>query len=92
MAINVDKLREGLEQYHDSSTKHLNLLKNDFEVLMDFYKRFSTEYEGQAAEQFKASWDRTSKWFESYIKLSLQLTKTLQERTCPSTNIKSEET
>ncbi|MGD1957390.1 MAG: hypothetical protein ACFB2Y_00960 [Fulvivirga sp.] len=80
MAINVDKLREGLEQYHDSSKRHLDLLKNDFEVLSNFYHQLAAEYEGQAADQFKASWDRTSTWFESYIELGQQLTKTLKER------------
>lgn len=80
MATNVDKLREGLGQYNDSLRQHLNLLKNDFDTLRNFYVQFANEYEGQAADQFKASWEGTSAWFESYMNLSQQLSNTLQER------------
>ena len=80
MGINVDQLREGLSQYNDSLQSHLNLLKEDFDSLKTVYGQFASEYEGQAAEQFKAFWESTAAWFESYMDLSEQLSQTLEER------------
>lgn len=80
MGTNVDQLREGLNQYNDSLQRHLNLLKEDFDSLKNIYAQFANEYEGQAAEQFKASWESTATWFESYMDLSEQLSHTLEQR------------
>jgi uncharacterized protein YukE len=80
MATNVDKLREGLRNYNDSLNNHLEKLNQDFDSLMGHYVHFRQEYEGQAAEEFKAVWEQTARWFEDYINISQSLSKTLTER------------
>jgi uncharacterized protein YukE len=80
MATNVDKLREGLRNYNDSLDSHLEKLLLDFESLMGHYSHFRQEYEGQAAEEFKAVWEQTARWFEDYINITQSLSRTLEER------------
>jgi len=80
MALNVDKLREGLNDYNNSLNNHLNQLRNDFNSLMNFFMQFAKEYEGQAADDFKNQWERTARWFEEYMNDSSNLSQTLEER------------
>lgn len=80
MGLDVDKLRDGLLNYNHSLVKHLQKLRDDYNSLMNFYIRLNQEYEGQAAEEFKKSWDKTAKWFEEYITDAEILSKTLEER------------
>lgn len=80
MALNVDKLREGLKDYENSLRNHLHHLKSDYESLTHFYIQFANEYDGQAADEFKNHWERTSRWFEDYMSASNTLLQTLEER------------
>jgi uncharacterized protein YukE len=80
MGLDIDKLRDGLLNYNQSLNKHLQKLRDDYDALMSFYLRLNQEYEGQAAEEFKNSWDKTAKWFEEYIANASNLSKTLEER------------
>lgn len=80
MATNVDILREGLRNYNASLNGHLEKLLLNYDSLMEQYSHFRQEYEGQAAEDFKAVWEQTARWFENYINITQSLSKTLEER------------
>lgn len=80
MGLDIDKLVEGLLNYNQSLNKDLQKLRDDFDALMSTYLTLNQEYEGQEAEEFKNSWDKTAKWFEEYIGSAIKLSKTLEER------------
>lgn len=80
MGINVDQLKSGLQDYNQSLDSHINRLREDFESLMDGYYSLKQEYEGQAAEEFKYSWERTASWFEEYIDNAINLSQMLEDR------------
>lgn len=80
MGLDVDKLRAGLLNYNHSLERHVQKLRDDFDSLKSFYHRLNQEYEGQAAEEFKNSWDKTAMWFEEYITDAERLSRTLEDR------------
>ncbi len=80
MAVNVEHLIVGLEEYNGSLNSHLSNLVSDFNSLKEFYHRLASEYEGEAANAFKAAWGITSEWFEEYLRDSQDLSKFLEER------------
>jgi len=80
MALNVDKLKNGLIKYNDSLIEHLNRLQADFEQLKVHYHFFANEYEGREADEFRLTWEQTMRWFEEYADDSIKLSKLLEER------------
>ena len=80
MALNVDKLREGLRDYGTSLNGHTTDLRSRFSELQQIYLRLATAYEGNAAEALKTSWSATAQWFETYIDETHNLHDFLEER------------
>ncbi len=81
MAINVDRLRQGLQEYHSGLNRHVGQLEHDFENIEGRFMALSREYEGQAAEEFRNAWSQTASWFRDYINQTRQLSDVLEERT-----------
>lgn len=80
MGLDIDKLLNGLINYKDCLSRHLLKLQEDFDLLMNTFLKLNQEYAGQRAEDFKNSWNRTARWFESYIDNAKILCKNLQDR------------
>jgi hypothetical protein len=80
MGLNVEKLVQGLEDYNASIDHHLAQLLSDFNSLQEFFHHLASQYDGQAAEQFKMSWGHTAEWFEQYLSESKALSKFLEQR------------
>lgn len=80
MALDVEKLGQGLDDYHASLEKHLGELAADFNVLQEFFHRLASNYGGSTAEQFKIAWGRTAEWFDGYMTEGRELSQFLEER------------
>lgn len=80
MGLDVDKLLSGLSNYKDSLSRHLFKLQEDFDLLTNTYMRLNQEYDGQGAEEFKSSWNKTARWFETYIDNNTTLCNALEDR------------
>ncbi len=75
-----DKLLQGLQAYRTALDKHLSLLQEDLQQLENRWLALDAVYEGEAAEQFRASWLRTVEWFADYIYQMQEITAILNER------------
>lgn len=80
MALNIDRLREGLEVYLKSLNSHNGNLQEDYKQLQEIFTFLVGVYEGESAEAFKSSWLRTADWFENYIQETEQLKILLRDR------------
>src|SRR2546423_1079404 len=60
-------LLRGLEDYSDTLRRHLAELRAHFEALSAAWQRFSSVYEGDAADEFRDHWGITTRRFREYI-------------------------
>jgi uncharacterized protein YukE len=67
MATDARVLLSGLDEYSRVLEHHTILLKGEFNNLDSHWRQFSSVYEGEAADQFRAGWARTTRNFEEYI-------------------------
>jgi uncharacterized protein YukE len=80
MATDSRVLLKGLEEYHRVLGKHLSSLTSEFQQVSNAWQRFGTVYEGEAADQFRAGWMRTSQRFQEYIEQTQRISSILDER------------
>lgn len=80
MAVNTAVLLAGLEEYHKQLTKHISQMEQEYQQLERQWLAFSRVYEGNAAEQFRSGWKRTTDGFRVYVDEGRSISKVLQER------------
>lgn len=80
MAANTKVLLAGLEEYYQSLQRHLSQLQQDFQQLDRRWRAFSAVYEGDAADQFRAGWQRSTAMFQDYVNQTQRIAKILEER------------
>ena len=73
-------LLAGLEEYRRTLDTHLSKLKSEYQNLDNTWRRFSSVYEGDAADQFRAGWQRTTQRFQEYIDHTHKISIMLDER------------
>jgi len=73
-------LLAGLEKYHESLNRHLADLTAEYQQLEGSWRRFSSVYQGTAADQFRANWMRTVTNFQEYITQTGKISKMLEDR------------
>ena len=80
MAVDTRILLQGLDDYSRVLEHHSSQLKIEFNQLDSKWRQFSTSYEGEAADQFRAGWIRTTQNFRDYIEQSERIRLLLRER------------
>jgi len=73
-------LLAGLEEYHRVLGLHLSKLTAEFQQLDGTWRQFSAVYEGNAADQFREGWIRTTQRFQEYIDQTQKISAVLNER------------
>jgi len=73
-------LLAGLEEYRTSLQRHLIELRTEFSQLENRWHSFSGVYEGDAADQFRAQWLRTTERFREYVQRTEAIAAILDER------------
>lgn len=73
-------LLRGLEEYSRVLEYHSSMLKIEFDHLDSRWQQFSSVYEGEAADQFRAGWLRTTQNFQEYIEQTERIQLLLRER------------
>ncbi len=73
-------LLAGLEEYHRVLGKHLAHLMGEFQQLSGSWQQFSAVYDGNAADQFREGWTRTSQRFAEYIEQTRKISELLGNR------------
>jgi hypothetical protein len=80
LAIDSRLLLSGLEEYSRVLERHSVMLKIEFNNVDSHWAQFSSVYEGEAADQFRAGWLRTTLNFQDYIRQTTQIHGVLEER------------
>ena len=73
-------LLAGLEEYRRALGLHLSQLQAEYDHLDNTWRQFSSVYEGDAADQFRAGWMRTAQRFQEYIRQTGMIAGILDER------------
>jgi len=73
-------LLSGLEEYHRVLGQHVSELMGEFQGLSGRWQQFSAVYDGNAADQFREGWTRTSQRFDEYIEQTRQISAMLGDR------------
>lgn len=79
-ATNLTHLLQKFEDYHASLTKHLALFQAEYQALDQRWRPFGAVFEGNAAQEFHAHWNRTKRMLEAYIQATQGIEKILAER------------
>ena len=73
-------LLQGLQDYHQLLERHVIELQAEYDSLLRIWSAFSSVYEGDAADQFKAGWMRTDLNFKDYINATRKISMMLEDR------------
>ena len=73
-------LLAGLVEYRAALERHLGDLRQEFDGLDLRWRSFAAVYEGDAADQFKYGWDRTTHRFLYYLERTQAIARVLDER------------
>jgi hypothetical protein len=73
-------LLAGLREYHNSLKRHLILVRQEFAEVEKQWYAFSSVYEGNHADQFRARWLNTTQVFHEYVDRSERIATILEER------------
>jgi uncharacterized protein YukE len=80
LAVDTRVLLTGLEEYSRVLEGHSSRLRVEFDHLDSRWQVFSSVYEGEAAEQFRAGWARTAQNFQEYLQQTERIQGVLKER------------
>jgi uncharacterized protein YukE len=80
LATDARVLLHGLEEYSRALDRHSLMLKIHFSDVDRHWQQFSSVYEGDAADQFRAGWARTNQNFTEYIEETNRIQRLLEER------------
>lgn len=69
-----------LEEYSRSLRRHLVEVRSEFDQVTGRWHAFAEVYDGDAADQFKFGWSRTSDRFREYVERSEAIAATLDVR------------
>ena len=86
------RLLAGLQEYHGALKSHLNTVQEAFNAVRNVGEQFIADYEGNAAEQFKAGWARTKQKFETYMADTDRISVMLDDRIESLRGVAQEET
>lgn len=73
-------LLAGLVEYRQVLGQHLSKLMDEFQQLNNTWQQFSAVYQGDAADQFREGWMRTSERFQEYIDQTQKISVVLDRR------------
>lgn len=73
-------LLAGLIEYRTSLRRHLISLRTEFDHLDNRWRSFNSVYSGDAADQFRAHWERTTERFREYVQHTESIATILDER------------
>lgn len=74
------QLLSGLIEYRAALERHLQSLRQEYDGLDIRWRSFGAVYEGDAADQFKYGWDRTTHRFLYYLERTQAISRVLDER------------
>jgi hypothetical protein len=80
MALDVDRLRAGLDDYRRLLALQRERLQGEFSELQQLFDALWAEYGGAMAEDFQQRWGVTVEWFEEYLHNAKHLDHFLEER------------
>lgn len=80
MALDVDKLQAGLDDYRKNLGRQREQLRGNFDDLQHLFDALFASYGGQMAEEFRQHWGNTAEWFEEYIESAQRLDTFLESR------------
>ena len=80
MALDVDKLRMGLEEYRRTLAEQRNALESEYQELQRHFNALFSVYGGNMAEEFRQRWGKTASWLEEYLNKAAVLDQFLAER------------
>ena len=66
MALDVDRLRAGLEDYRRTLATQGERLRVSHGEIQNRFDALWSVYAGQMAEDFQARWSRTAEWLQEY--------------------------
>ena len=73
-------LLNGLIDYRATLERHVRQVRDEFAELEIRWRAFSAVYEGDAAEQFKEGWARTTARFGEYVERTAAIARVLDDR------------
>lgn len=73
-------LLAGLIEYRAALERHVQSLRAEYDGLDIRWRAFASVYDGDAADQFKYGWDRTSHRFQYYLERTHAISQILDER------------
>ena len=80
MALDVDQLRVGLDDYRRMLALQRERLQDEFMELQQLFDLLWAQYGGAMAEDFQHHWGVTAEWFEEYLHDAKHLDLFLAER------------
>ena len=80
MALNVDKLKSGLEDYRRQLEIQRTQLRDSYEEVGHLFDALFAAYAGESAESFRQRWVHTSEWFETYLAGTRELDAVLEDK------------
>lgn len=80
MALDVDKLREGLNDYRSELERQREQLSAQHAHIQRCFDALFTIYGGRMSEELQHNWSRTSQWFEAYVERTHRLDRFMVER------------
>lgn len=80
MALNIDTLRVGLEDYRKALEIQRNALQSEYQELQRHFSALFAVYGGRMAEEFQDRWSKTASWFEDYLNKAAVLDRFLADR------------
>jgi hypothetical protein len=80
MALDVDRLRAGLDDYRRMLGLQRERLQDEFTELQQLFDLLWSQYGGAMAEDFQHRWGVTAEWFEEYLHNTKHLDYFLEER------------
>jgi len=80
VATNTTVLLQGLREYDQSLKRHVADVRTEYLSLEERWQAFSAVYQGTAADQFRAHWERTASAFRNYIDQTQKIEKILEQR------------
>jgi hypothetical protein len=80
MALDVDQLRTGLDDYRRILALQRERLQDEFTDLQQLLDLLWSQYGGAMAEDFQHRWGVTAEWFEEYLHNAKHLDLFLAER------------
>lgn len=80
MALDLDRLRAGLDQYRQTLERQREQLRVDYSEVQQLFDALWSEYAGNLAEELQLRWQHTAEWLEHYLNKTQELDQFLGER------------